>query len=145
MRTLQKAVVMAAIAAAIWFGIYQARRASRLLDQVEALQQQQAPLIAQVQQLQRDRDHARAQVTALLEEKQGVDHSTAELLKLRGQVGALKRQLAEASTTKTPLSPTGKASAAADSFGEQMRMTKVLATEGKNYSMHFVLFSMNNQ
>ncbi len=58
MTTLQKTLITAAIAAAIGGGIYEARQNSRLRGQVQSLQQQQAPLTEQIQQLTRERDDA---------------------------------------------------------------------------------------
>ncbi len=50
--TLQKTVVATTIAVLAGTGIYQARQNSKLHEQNQALQQQQAPLTAQIQQLQ---------------------------------------------------------------------------------------------
>jgi hypothetical protein len=58
MTTLQKTLTGTALAAAVGTGIYEARQASRLRDQVQTLQRQQAPLAEQVQQLTRERDGA---------------------------------------------------------------------------------------
>ncbi len=58
MTTLQKTLITAVIAAAVGAGIYQARQNSRLRGQVQSLQQQQAPLTEQIQQLTRERDDA---------------------------------------------------------------------------------------
>ena len=58
MTTLQKSLVAATIAAAVGMGIYEARQASQLREQNQALQQQQIPLNEQIQQLQRERDDA---------------------------------------------------------------------------------------
>ena len=44
MTTMQKTIIGAALVAAIGTGIHEARRASRLSDQLQSLQQQQAPL-----------------------------------------------------------------------------------------------------
>ena len=58
MTTTQKALIAAALAAAIGSGIYEARQASQLRAQVRAFQQQQAPWAELVAQLQRERDDA---------------------------------------------------------------------------------------
>jgi len=58
MTTLQKALVTATVAVLAGAGIYQTRQASHLRDQVQTLQQQQAPSTEQIQQLQRERDGA---------------------------------------------------------------------------------------
>jgi len=58
MTTLQKTIIGATLAAAVGTGIYEARQASRLREQVQTLQQQQAPLAEQIQQLTREREDA---------------------------------------------------------------------------------------
>ena len=59
MTTLQKTVITAAFAVAVGTGVYEAQRNSTLRSQVQTLQQQQAPLIEQIQQLQRERARRR--------------------------------------------------------------------------------------
>src|SRR6266702_87258 len=58
MTTLQKTVIGATLAVAVGTGVYEARQNSRLREQVQSLEQQQAPLSEQVQQLTRERDDA---------------------------------------------------------------------------------------
>jgi len=65
MTTLQKAVVTATVAILAGAGVYQARRASQLREQVQTLQQQQAPLTEQIEQLRRERDDALKRVASL--------------------------------------------------------------------------------
>src|SRR6185503_15241820 len=52
------AIIGTTLAATIGTGFYQARQASRLREQVQALQQQQAPLADQLDQAKRERDSA---------------------------------------------------------------------------------------
>jgi len=103
MTTLQKTLVTATMAALAGTGIYEARQASQLHQQVRTLQQQQAPLTEQIQQLERERDGTAQRIAALQSENERLSNSTAELLKLRGAVGVLRRQLAE--TAKSPAKP----------------------------------------
>jgi RNA polymerase sigma factor (sigma-70 family) len=56
MTALQKTIVTATIAVLAGVGIYEARQASQLRDQVQTLQRQHAQLARQVDQLQRGRD-----------------------------------------------------------------------------------------
>jgi RNA polymerase sigma factor (sigma-70 family) len=86
MTTIQKTLVAATLAAAVGTGIYEARRISLLTDKVEALQQQQAPLTAQVGQLRRQRDDATGKLAALEQENERLRQETSELAKLRGEV-----------------------------------------------------------
>ena len=64
MTALQKVLITGIIVAAVGAGIYEARQASRLRDQLQALQQQQAPLADQLQQLQQERDAALKRLAA---------------------------------------------------------------------------------
>jgi hypothetical protein len=104
MTTLQKTFLAATIAAALGTGFYEARQASRLRGQVQTLQEQQAPLARQIEQLQRERDDATNRLTLLAQENARMRRSPSELLKLRGQVGVLreeKQALTDASAAKT--------------------------------------------
>lgn len=56
MTILQRTLITATLVAAIGTGIYEARQASRLRQENQALQQQQACLTEQIQQLQGQRD-----------------------------------------------------------------------------------------
>ena len=90
MTTLQKTVIATALVAAVGTGVYEARQASRLRDQVQTLQQQQAPLAGEIEQLTRDRDDMTVKVAALRDENDRLNSNTAELLKLRGEVSRLR-------------------------------------------------------
>jgi len=110
MTTLQKTVIGATLAAAVGTGIYEARQASHLRNQVQTLQQRQAPLGEQVQQLQRERDEATNRLTALREDNERLNRNTGEVLKLRGEVARLRadaelaqRQLAKVEATNNAL------------------------------------------
>ena len=65
MTALQKTIVTATIAVLAGAGIYEARQASQLRDQVQTLQQQQAPLAEQIAQLQSEREEAVNQLATL--------------------------------------------------------------------------------
>jgi RNA polymerase sigma factor (sigma-70 family) len=95
MTALQKTLVTATVVVLAGASIYQARQASQSREQVEMLQQQQAPLAQQIQQLQNERAEATNRLaTATAEIAQlNSNQNQAELLKLRGQVGTLRQQL----------------------------------------------------
>jgi RNA polymerase sigma factor (sigma-70 family) len=95
MTTLQKTIVAAALAAAVATGIYAVRHSSQLRARIQTLQQEQAPLTAQIQQSEQERAQASAQLAALTEENARLKsgRSESEVLKLRGQVGALRQQV----------------------------------------------------
>jgi RNA polymerase sigma factor (sigma-70 family) len=90
MTTLQKTLITATIAAAVGTGIYEARQASRLRGEVQTLQQQQGPLAAQVQQLNKSLSAATSQTAGLRNDNERLNHNTAELLKLRGEATRLR-------------------------------------------------------
>ena len=76
--------------AAVGTGIYEAGQASRLRNEVQTLQQQQAPLTEQIQRLSRDRTDATRQLATLRDENERLNRNTAELLRLRSEVTKLR-------------------------------------------------------
>ncbi len=102
MTTLQKSIIAAMVAGAVGAGIYQARVASNLRGQVQALKQQQEQQVAlsnQARELQRDRDRATNALAALVNENAARKKGTNEVLKLRGEVGRLRQENAELGAT----------------------------------------------
>lgn len=97
--TLQKTLVAATAALLGGAGIYEARQATQLRGQVQALRQQQTPLLEQIQQLQRERDEATNRLTALSWQVANLERNPAELLKLRGEVGRLRGERADLAST----------------------------------------------
>ena len=98
MTTLQKTIVVISIAltaGAVGTGIYETRRASNLRTEVVALRQQRdeaAPLLARVDQLQRERDDATNRLALVLAENEALRKRPGEVLKLRGEVGQLRQE-----------------------------------------------------
>ena len=90
MTTLQKTLIAATLVAAVGTGIYEAHHAATLQAQVQSLQQQQAPLTDQNQQLTRERDDAAHQLATLREDNERLNRNTVEMLKLRGELGRLR-------------------------------------------------------
>src|SRR5258708_28561675 len=97
MTTLQKTIVTIAIVALAGVGIYEAGQAHDARAALQKLQQQQAPLAEQIQQLQNDRDNSTNRLADLLAENSHLKSSSNqnELLKLRGQVGLLRAQASQ--------------------------------------------------
>jgi RNA polymerase sigma factor (sigma-70 family) len=104
MTTLQKAIIGTTLAVAVGTGIYEARQASVLRSQVQTLRQQHAPLSERIQRMQQERDEATNQIARLNEAISKNQKDNLELLRLRGEVGQLRRQLLEtaAKTNATP-------------------------------------------
>jgi RNA polymerase sigma factor (sigma-70 family) len=92
MTAIQKTIVTATIAVLAGVGIYEARQASTLRNQVQTLQQQQAPLEEQLQQLQVERDDASNQIAVLRADIERLNRNTPELLRLRNQLSMLRRE-----------------------------------------------------
>jgi len=92
MTTLQKTLITIAIAGLAGAGIYEARKAAQLGTQVQALEQAQAPLLAQIQQLQKERDGATNQLATAAGQVTGANPKPAEVMKLRGEVGKLRQE-----------------------------------------------------
>ena len=110
MTTLQKTLITATIVTAVGTGIYEARRASQLSEQNQALQKQQAPLANQFRQLQRERDDATNRLAGLLAEilRLKSNPNQSELLKLRGQVTALSADATKRSQSDNSLADMAK-------------------------------------
>ncbi|MGD0060372.1 MAG: sigma-70 family RNA polymerase sigma factor [Verrucomicrobiia bacterium] len=75
MTTLQKSLVTATIAVAVGAGAYEAHQASALRTQVDTLQQQQASLTGQIQQLATERNDAIQQLAALRDENERLNRN----------------------------------------------------------------------
>ncbi|HVU27700.1 MAG TPA: sigma-70 family RNA polymerase sigma factor [Verrucomicrobiae bacterium] len=94
MTTLQKSIIGAAFIAAVGTGIFEAHQNSKLQNQIQISQQQQASLTDQIQQLQRERDDMTNQLANLLTENAQLKSNSNEneLLKLRGEVTQLQNE-----------------------------------------------------
>ena len=90
MTTLQKTLIATTLVAAIGAGTYEARQASVLRTQFQALQQQQTPLREQLQQLQRERDDAAGKLAAQQQENEQMRRNLAEIPRLRGEIARLR-------------------------------------------------------
>lgn len=90
MTTLQKTLVTVTVAVLAGAGIYEARQAVNARAEAQTLRQQQALQEEQVHQLQIELDSARSRVAALNEELARSPRDNAELLKLRGEISALR-------------------------------------------------------
>jgi hypothetical protein len=98
MTTTQKLIVTITVAALAGAGIYEARQVTRLHWQVDALQRQQAPLAAQIQQLTQERDDATNKLSAALDANEKWRHDAAEVPKLRGDFARVSQELTDLKT-----------------------------------------------
>ena len=102
MTTFQRTTVIAAIVVSLGVAIYEAHRASTLESQLQVLQGQNASLAAQTQQQEsqrEDSEHRAERAEPLANASAAVN---SELLRLRGEVGLLRRQLAAAEAKPQP-------------------------------------------
>ena len=99
MTALQKTIVSATIAVLAGAGIYEARQASQLREQVQTLQQQ----AEQTQQLQSERDDAMSKFAALRDDNEILNRNKTDLLRLRAEVARLQQQQAELSKSREEL------------------------------------------
>ena len=90
MTALQKTIVTATVAVLAGAGIYEARQASQLREQVQTLQQQLLPLTEENRGLQSRLASATNQINGLRNDNERLDHNTTELLRLRGEVARLR-------------------------------------------------------
>ncbi|HEY3913829.1 MAG TPA: sigma-70 family RNA polymerase sigma factor [Verrucomicrobiae bacterium] len=92
MTTLQKSIIVGALAVAAGTGIYAAHQNSKLGHEIQTLRQQQASLTEQIQGLQQERDDATNRLAALLAEnvQRESGSNQSELLRLRGEVTRLQ-------------------------------------------------------
>lgn len=121
MTTLQKTLVTATIAVLAGAGIYEARQAALLHDQVESLEQQ-TPLLEHVQKLQSEREDATSRLAGLTNELATSKKNNLELLRLRGEVGLLRQQTNRLGQSVHALSTT---LSAANSLGSTLEQTNL--------------------
>jgi RNA polymerase sigma factor (sigma-70 family) len=146
MTTLQKALTTVTVVAAVSVGILEARKASTLNRQNQLLQQQEAALAHQFQQSQHERDDASSKLAALRDANEGLNRNTAELLKLRGEVGRLKRELAEVARAKAQTDAQATLpSEPNDTLERQKRMARTKGTDAYLYVWAFHDYARENQ
>jgi hypothetical protein len=106
MTTLQKTIIAATIAVALSAGIYQGRQVSHLTEQNQSIQRRQTQLAGLVQELQRAHDTATNRLAVLSEENAQLKsgQQLTELLKLRGQVGLLRKSLSSVTNPPSTIS-----------------------------------------
>ena len=92
MTALQKTIIVGTVAVLSGVGIYEARQASQLRDQVQLFREQQAPLAGQIEQLRLERDQATNALTAVRAQIDELTDNRLELLRLRAEVTALRQK-----------------------------------------------------
>ncbi len=101
MTTLQKTIVTATVAILAGTAIYHARQALTLRRDAQTLQQEQAPLTEELAQLKAENERLSNLVTRAATAPAVTNTPPLELLRLRGEVGRLRREIADAAASKT--------------------------------------------
>jgi RNA polymerase sigma factor (sigma-70 family) len=134
MTSLHKTIAAAAIAIVAGGGVYEAHRASRLGDQVQSLQQQQATLTGQVEDLTQERNDTALQLIALRADNERLKGDAAELARLRSEIAGLRRnQSAPGTAPIAPAAPVDVNAAAAlehENMGRELGMAVVRGEPG---------------
>lgn len=94
MTTLQKTALVALFAVLAGAGLYEARQVSRLRQEIQALRQNQADLTARLEQANTSANSYANQPTAAASAILSTER-LRELLRLRGEIGVLRRQQRE--------------------------------------------------
>jgi RNA polymerase sigma factor (sigma-70 family) len=110
MTTIQKIAVTAALTMTVCAGIYEARQAHDARGELTSVQAQQAPMQEQIRQLKRDLSKASTTIAGLNDDLNVSQKNNAELLKLRGEVGVLRAQLADVKSDAAKTAMTAPAS-----------------------------------
>lgn len=125
MTTLQKTLVALTITAAVGTGIHQARRASALQTRVQQLQEQLLPLTGQIQQLEQERDVAKNRLIGMTDEMNRGKSNSSELLRLRGEVGKLRKENQELASAGMPKTNSTLLSKGFGTLGEYLPLANV--------------------
>lgn len=92
MTALQKTLVTATVTVLASAGIYEAKQSHDARAEVRTLQQQQAPLADQIQELQNNFADATNRLAAMADEVSSMTSNNMELLRLRGEVSLLRKK-----------------------------------------------------
>jgi RNA polymerase sigma factor (sigma-70 family) len=95
MTTMQKTFIGLTLTALAATGVYEAHRASTMRERAVALQQREAPMVAQIEELQRERDDAVSRLKVMETNKIMAENGTSELARLRGEVQRLRKDAKE--------------------------------------------------
>ena len=109
MTTIQKTLVTAALMATAGAGLLEAHKNAVLREQNATLTQQQSPGAQQLAQLQREYDDATNRLATMGLALADAKKDELELLRLRGEVGRLRQQTAEATAENQRLAAQGAA------------------------------------
>src|ERR1051325_3611146 len=107
MTTMQKAFIGLTLTALAATGIYEAHRASTMRERAVALEQHEAPMAAQIEELQRERDDAVSRLKVMETNKIVGENGTSELARLRGEVQRLRKDAKELEELREGMASSG--------------------------------------
>jgi hypothetical protein len=102
MSTLQRSIAIAVLIISLGIIIYEAHRASALESELQVLRGQDASLAAQAQEAKNQRDDTEHRPVGAEPNSKLSNADRSELLRLRGEVGLLRRQLAAVEASPGP-------------------------------------------
>jgi len=106
MTTTSKTLVLAAFAVAVGISLYGGRRVSSLQGQLQALQENQHPLIEQASKARRELDEAVTNLTVAQQQNERLRSDTRDLVGLRGAVPRLRENAQELAQLRDAISAT---------------------------------------
>ena len=124
MTTTQKVLVAVLLTGAVAAGVYEGLQASHYRERVKALEQQQeqgADQQKQFDRLKKERDDATVKLAQVIDENNSLKKRPADTLKLRNEVGQLKRENTEIAS-KSALSKVTANPEARNMLREQQKM-----------------------
>jgi len=101
---VQKTLIPATLVFLAGLGLYETRQVSSSRGQIHVLEQQQAPLTDQIQELSRQRDNLSNELALLADSEGRLHRNHAELVSLRGELAHLTQENARMRTS-LPTSP----------------------------------------
>ena len=102
MTTLQRSIVIAVLTISLGIAIYEAHRASALESELQVLRGQNASLATRAQRPESQRDDVEHRPEGAEPSSKPSSADRSELLRLRGEVGLLRRQLAAGEASPRP-------------------------------------------
>jgi RNA polymerase sigma factor (sigma-70 family) len=142
MTTLQKVLVTATVAVLAGAGVFEAHQASKLRDQNQALQQQQAPLADTIAKLQAENERLSNSVAEAQDQKALSQSQRNELLKLRGQAGQAQTAVQELAKARTVASQPNQMPAY---FTNAMAQGAAMAAQFRKKEVRAKIARMQNQ
>jgi preprotein translocase subunit SecD len=119
MTKIQKTLIGTTVAVLVGVGLYEAHQAARFRQQVQALQQQQIALQEQLQRISSENKSLSSRLAQAGHPPAASTERLRELLRLRGEIGVLRRQQRELEQALAALQPRGSENAGSPASAPQ--------------------------